>query len=290
MSRRVRTVVATEILLVLGLLAFVGVAWLIEHLASLDQPLRLSPLTAFIMSALPALLWLAYFYSQDRHEPEPKHFVLGVYLLGFFVAGPVAEFAVSHLAPPTPFDTGGLGPLSAQRIVYALMIVGLAQELSKYLVVRYTIYLSPELDEPLDGIIYMSAAGIGFATWVNYHYFKGLQHSVFLASGAAHAVVTTLAHACFAGVMGYALGRAKFSPVSATLRSLILFAGLFTAALFNGQFRLVQSAVATSGIHVQPWRGLAYAAGFAVAVFFVTSLLMRRLLRASPHRPELEAP
>jgi hypothetical protein len=36
---------------------------------------------------------------------------------------------------------------------------------------------------------------------------------------------------------------------------------------------------------VEPWRPVAYAAGFAAAVFFVTSLLMRHLLALSPFRP-----
>ena len=39
---------------------------------------------------------------------------------------------------------------------------------------------------------------------------------------------------------------------------------------------------------VHPWRGVAYAAGFAAAVFFVTSILMRQLLAISPFAPGAE--
>lgn len=281
---RVRTVVATEILLVLGLLAFVGIAYAVEQAWTIDRAVRLSPLAAIVMSAVPAMLWLAYFYEQDRHEPEPKEYVLGVYLLGAFFAGPVAEFAVEQAMPvvamPRSFDA-----FSIDRIIYAFLVLALAQELCKYVAVRYTIYLSREFDEPMDGIVYMTAAGIGFATYQNYHYFMRLDGDVLLTTGAAHAVVTTLAHACFAGVLGYALGRAKFSNASPTGRSLTLLAGLLAAVVLNGQFYLVDSVIKTRGLEIHPWRGVAYAAGFAAVIFFITSLLMRRQLAISPFRP-----
>lgn len=281
---RIRTLVATEILLVFGLLAFVAIAYAVERVANLGA-VPLSPIAALFLSSVPALLWLAYFWAQDRHEPEPTHYVLGIYLLGAFVAGPLAAFAIGQVSGPPPLSAGAVGPLAPERLVRAILIVGLAQELCKYLVVRYTIYLSPEFDEPMDGIVYMTAAGIGFANFQNFHYFQSLQGEVLLTAGVRDAVVGTLAHACFAGVMGYALGRAKFSAASPAVRSATLFAGLVCAAILNGVFFLVRGGMKASGLELQPWRAVAFAAGFAAIVFFVTSLLMRRLLAISPFRP-----
>lgn len=283
---RVKTVVTTELLLVVGLLLFVGGATFAETLFDLKGPIRLSRLVSLLVSAIPAMLWLAYFYLQDRHEPEPKHYVLGVYLLGGFVAVPLSQFLLSMTASgDRPFLTLGM-----DRLVYTFLGVALAQELSKYLVVRYTIYLSAEFDEPMDGIIYMTAAGIGFATADNYRYLQGLDGTVFLATGAANTVVTTLAHACFAGVQGYALGRAKFHMMSPLGRNLTLLLGLCAATLLNGLFTLLESIVKVSGLKVEPWRGLAWAAGFAALVFFLTSLLMRRQLASSRPRAEAGSP
>jgi RsiW-degrading membrane proteinase PrsW (M82 family) len=273
---RVKTVVTTELLLVVGLLVFVGGAYVAETVFHLDDPVRLGQLLSLVCSAVPAFLWLAYFYLQDRNEPEPKHYVLGVYLLGGFVAMPLAEFLLSS----TSAGARSIPMVGAGRLVTTFLGVSLAQELSKYLVVRYTIYLSAEFDEPMDGIIYMTAAGIGFATAENVRYLQGLDGTVFLATGAANTVVTTLAHACFAGVQGYALGRAKFSVTSPLRRNLTLLFGLGVATLLNGLFSLLESIVKVSGLRVEPWRGLAWAAGFAALVFFLTSLLMRRQLAA----------
>jgi RsiW-degrading membrane proteinase PrsW (M82 family) len=279
---RVRTVAATEILLVVGLVLFVVAAHVVERVLGIDGPVSVNKPMAIVMAAVPGLLWLVYFYLQDRHEPEPKHFVFGVYLAGAFVAAPMAYFLVD-LARPAAGPGASIATLSGDNLVWAFLIVALAQETSKYVVVRYSVYLSPEFDEPMDGIVYMTAAGIGFATYQNYHYLQGLDGSVFLSAGAANTVVVTLAHACFAGVLGYALGRAKFSTVDPVRRSLILLAGLLVAVALNGQFGLLEGIVKSTGLEVQPWRGVAYAAGFAAAVFFVTSLLMRQHLSASPH-------
>lgn len=281
---RVRTLVATEILLVLGLLGFVGVAYAVETLWGLGTAIPLSPLAAIALSVAPALLWLAYFYAQDRHEPEPKLFVFGVFLLGAFIAGPTARFFVDFILAEAEPAATNLDRFAADRLISAFLVVGVAQELSKYLAVRYTIYLSAEFDEPMDGIIYMTAAGIGFATYENVSYFENL-HDVFLTTAAGHAVVTTLAHACFAGVLGYALGRAKFSSAKPHVRSLTLLAGLLIAAALNGQFAIVEEIVKEGGMQFHPWRGVAFAAGFAAIIFFITSILMRRLLAISPFAP-----
>jgi RsiW-degrading membrane proteinase PrsW (M82 family) len=176
-------------------------------------------------------------------------------------------------------------PLAPERLLLAFLVIGLAQELCKYAAVRYTVYLSREFDEPMDGVIYMTAVGVGFATHQNVRFLGGIDGEVFLSVGTASIVVTTLAHACFAGVLGYAMGRAKFATGGAAKRSLTLFLGLVAAAFLNGAFQLVQDLLVASGFAVTPWRGVAFAFGFAAFVFIVLSLLMQELLAISPHRP-----
>ena len=105
--------------------------------------------------------------------------------------------------------------------------------------------------------------------------------AVFLGVGAMNTVVTTLAHGCFAGVLGYAVGIARFAP--AARRGPVLLSGLFVAAILNGVFGLLESLVRVSGLTVQPWRGVAFAAVFAAAVFGVMLVLVRRHLDASTH-------
>jgi RsiW-degrading membrane proteinase PrsW (M82 family) len=281
---RARTLVSTKFLLIAGLIGFVVLLWLVELVAGLRDPVDLGPLLAAAMACIPAVLWLGFFYLMDRHEPEPKQLVAGVCVLGTLIAAPLADFVLSQFAPPAPLGVAGLSPFSPDRIVHAVLIVGLAQEMCKYAVVRYTIYLSPEFDEPMDGIVYMMACGTGFAVWVNYHRLSGQHHEVYLSIGAAQAVVTTLAHASFAGVLGYVMGRAKFSRRRALARGILLMFGLLLAAAFNGQFTLVAGWVVQRGLALRPWYGVGYAALSAAAIFGIIWLVSRQLLARSPFR------
>ena len=277
--------VGTKFLLIAGLVGFVGVAWLIELILGIHGPVDLGPVLAALMAGIPAVFWLGFFYLMDRHEPEPKQLVVGVCVLGCLVAAPLADFVQYQLVPPIALEVPGLSTVSVDRVIYAVLIAGLAQEMCKYAAVRYTIYMSREFDEPMDGIVYMMACGTGFAVWVNYHRLSAGGHTVPLSTGAADAVITTLAHASFAGALGYVLGRAKFTRRSAPVRGLLLMLGLLGAAALNGAFKLVDHFL-RPGWTLTSWPSVGIAAACAAAVFTVIWAVSQRLLAASPFRKD----
>jgi RsiW-degrading membrane proteinase PrsW (M82 family) len=274
-----RALFGAKLIVVPSLVAFALLVRLVELVAGLRDAVQLGPILALVMAAIPGALWLVFFSVTDRREDTPKRYVVGLCALGALVAAPVAAFLIELIAPPVSLAQHGLSPFSPDRIVYAVAIVGLTQELCKYAIVRYTIYLSPEFDQPIDGVIYMTAAGAGFAIWVNYHRLSGQDHHVFLSVGAAQAVITTFAHASFAGALGYVLGKTKFSPLSAPARGLLVMGGLLGAAVLNGQFALVEA-----WLRSQPWKAIGYAAAMISVVFIVLMLLMGRLARQTPAR------
>ncbi|HEX4423548.1 MAG TPA: PrsW family glutamic-type intramembrane protease [Kofleriaceae bacterium] len=270
--------------MIAGLVGFVLLTGLVELVAGIHEAIHLGPILAGAMAGIPAVFWLGFFYLMDRHEPEPKQLVAGVCVLGALIAGPLADFVQSQAAPQIALAVPGLSPFSLDRVLRAVLIVGLAQEMCKYAVVRYTIYMSREFDEPMDGIVYMMACGTGFAVWVNFHRLSGQNHQVYLSIGAAQAVVTTLAHASFAGLLGYVMGRAKFSRRGAPARGILLMLGLLGAAVLNGQFTIVENWVLTRGLAQHPWYSVGYAAISAAAIFGLIWLGSLRLLAASPFR------
>jgi RsiW-degrading membrane proteinase PrsW (M82 family) len=282
--------VGTKFLLIAGLVGFVVVAWLAELIIGLHHPVNLGPILAGLVAGVPAVLWLGFFYLMDRHEPEPKQLVAGVAVLGMLIAAPLADFVQYQAVPPLALEAHGVTAFSLDRIVYAVFIAGLAMEVCKYAVVRYTIYMSREFDEPMDGIVYMMACGTGFAIWVNYHRLSNQSHQVILSTAAAQAVVTTLAHASFAGFLGYVMGRAKFSKRTPFTRGVLLMVGLLGAAALNGQFTIIENWVIQSGMGQHPWRGVGYAALCAAAVFGVIWYVSQQLLDASPFRPKEDKP
>jgi RsiW-degrading membrane proteinase PrsW (M82 family) len=280
---RARALLGTKFVLIAGLVGFVVLAWLIELVAGLEDPIALSPLLALVVAAVPVVLWLAFFYVHDRLEPEPKHYVAGVSLLGALIAAPLSDFLIAQASPPLALAQHGQA-LDLDRIVYLVGVVGLTQELCKYAVVRYTVYTSAEFDEPMDGVVYMMSVGAGFALWENYHRLTGQGLRVYLSTGAADAVVTTLAHASFAGALGYVLGRARFTRRSAATRGILVMVGLLGAALLNGQFA-VGKAYLDEVLPRTPWAKVAFAATTAALVFAALLLVSRRLVALSPFRP-----
>jgi RsiW-degrading membrane proteinase PrsW (M82 family) len=282
--RRARLLIGTRALLIAGLVGFVVLAWLVELVAGLEGSVHVGPLLALAMAGIPAVFWLGFFYLMDRHEPEPKQLVVGVCVLGALVAAPLSDFLLYQAVPTVALEVEGISPWSADRLLYGILVAGLAQETCKYAAVRYTVYLSREFDEPMDGIVYMMACGTGFAVWANYHALGKQDHSMILSTASAQAVVTTLAHASFAGALGFVMGREKFSRRSAPVRGVFLMLGLLAAAVLNGLFAAVASWVRQSDMAQHPWRGVAWAALGAVAVFGIIWLGSLKLLRASPFR------
>ena len=280
-----RSVVPGEILLVGGLAAFVGVVALAERRFHLAGQFGLG--LALVFALMPALLWLGYFYLQDRLEPEPMSYVLGIFLLGGMVAAPLSLFVTDTLVNVRGWES--LAQFGARDLCVSVLIVGVAQELSQYLVVRYSIYRSDEFDEPMDGIVYMTACGIGFATAENLVYLRSLTQA-HLGVVAVNVVVRTLGQACFSAVLGFALGSAKFGTKSTAGRSLRLGVGLVLAAVLNGTFHLVQRKLATDGLSAEPWRQLVPALALTLFILILTTRLLVRInLATSVHRTDAEA-
>ncbi len=271
MPSRRAGILRSQIFLLLGLPLYVGVVWAMQRVLGIGaQPVGWLP--ALVLVLVPSVLWLVYFYLQDRYEPEPTHYVVFTFLLGALVAAPLAGWLIDGVFTLDRWAT--LERFSGAHVAAAFLVVGISQELSKYLVVRYTVYLSDEFDEPVDGIVYCTAAGIGFATALN---FKFVVSGVLPTVGAIDATITTLSHACFSGAVGYALGQAKFREGGGQG---ILVLGLLVAVALNGAFYLLQPVI-RSGFDLSPWRSLALGAGFAAMVFGGITWLVRRSLAQS---------
>ncbi len=258
--------------LVLGLVGFV----LIMFALAPALPLWLQGdgllLASIVLTLVPAIIWLAIFYLQDRLEPEPKSYLLGVFLLGALLASTVGQPLVNSFFRVNAWAGDSLW----LRLAAGILIVGALQEFLKYAAVRYTVFGSQEFDERIDGIIYGAAAGLGYATMTNIAYVVG-NGGVDLGVGAIRVAVTALAHASFAGVTGYFLGRAKFENRG----PLWLPLGVILAAVLNGVVTVALGEIARAGLQATPLRGLFLAAAVAAVTFGLLFITMRRSSRAA---------
>lgn len=224
-------------------------------------------LASLVLALVPAAVWLAVFYLQDRAEPEPKGYLLGVFFLAALLASAIGQPVINDVFKVNRWAGDSL----ALKLVAGIFIVGIVQEFLKYAAVRYSVFNSREYDERVDGIIYGAAAGLGYATMLNIAYVIG-NGGVDLGVGAVRVAVLALAHASFAGVTGYFLGRAKFENRG----PFWLPVGLFLAALLNGIVTAVLGEISRVGLRPTPMNGLILAAVLAAATFIVLFVLMRR--------------
>lgn len=224
-------------------------------------------LASLVLALVPAAVWLAVFYLQDRTEPEPKGYLLGVFFLAALLASAIGQPVINDVFKVNRWAGDSL----ALKLVAGIFIVGIVQEFLKYAAVRYSVFNSREYDERVDGIIYGAAAGLGYATMLNIAYVIG-NGGVDLGIGAVRVAVLALAHASFAGVTGYFLGRAKFENRG----PFWLPVGLFLAALLNGIVTAVLGEIARAGLRPTPMNGLIVAAVLAAVTFIVLFVLMRR--------------
>ncbi len=267
------------LLMILFVILVAGMEWLVQPRFSQASLV----LTGILLSLVPAALWLAFFYRRDFAEPEPKGLVFQVFLLGGLLAAALGIPLRDNLFR---VDTW-LHLNFVTQLLGGILVVGFSHEFLKYATVRFSVYRSAEFDEPIDGIIYATAAGLGYATTLNID-FVVQSGGVDLSSGVIRIVVTAMAHASFAGITGYFLGLEKFGrrPVWSTA------AGVSLAAVLNGTFfylrnSLARAAISTAGGYAQRWVGFVLATLLAGAVTLALATMIRR--QARPARAVEEA-
>src|SRR5512133_1771419 len=116
-----------------------------------------------VLALIPAALWLVFFYAQDANEPEPRAYVIAVAVLGALLAAAVGQPLINDVFRTSTW----IGRDAATEILGSILVVGFTQEFLKYAAVRFSIYYSSEFDQRVDGVIYGTAAGIGYAVYLN---------------------------------------------------------------------------------------------------------------------------
>ncbi len=178
---------------------------------------------ALLGALVPSLAWLAFFYTRDRHDPEPKGLILRLFLLGAFgvslVAGLVNTVLLLGLA-------GGDLTTATAAALFGTFAVGIApvtEETLKYLGTSLGARRSRAFDEPVDGIIYGVTVGLGFAAAESVDYLTQAIEGVgplgtpigFCTAGVDCLVQTAflrgmgsaVLHAAASGIAGYGLTR-----------------------------------------------------------------------------------
>ena len=176
---------------------------------------------ALAFAPVVAIIW--YILFLDTLNREPLRMILLTFVYGLLSVLPALLF--------TSVGSHYLGDISSLAKVglQAFVVVGLSEELSKYLFLRLSVYKRKEFDEPYDGIVYAVMISMGFAAIENF---------LFVMQGGLDVAIVRMftavpAHATFAILMGYWVGKAKMDN-----KPYLNWLGLFSAVLFHGAYDL----------------------------------------------------
>ena len=189
------------------------------------------PLYIFF-GVLPSFIWLLFYLRKDSH-PESNRMIIKIFFYGMLAA-----------LPAILLEMGILDILKELKLPLILLIflnvfigVALVEELLKYLVVREKVLDHPEFDEPVDVILYMIIAALGFAAAENililfslgttFLFEKVLTISLLRFWGA------TFLHALCSGTLGYFLTLSIFETKK---RSGLLIIGVGITTLLHGLY------------------------------------------------------
>ncbi len=223
----------------------------------------MNSLSALVLGFAPGIFWLWFLYTRDRYHREPRSLVTRVFTLGMAstILVPILEIPLILL---TQVDVSIINDLSEGSIselaLLAFVIVGPAEELAKFLVVKAIVFKSPYFSESNDGFIYSAAAALGFASVENVTYAIQFGPEVMLFRGP----ISTLVHVMLGALWGYGLVKYKTNGrkalpflwfmlvLSAGLHGLFDFL-LFTQATTGSRYWLLAFVMFGVGLAIYWW-------------------------------------
>jgi len=233
------------------------------------SPIFIAPLLVFF-GFVPSLVWLFYYLKKDCH-PEPKSMIARTMIVAILIA----PLAIAAELIFTYFSKIFFPDLDPSNSVYFFLWAALVEEIVKYLAVRWAIVNNPNFDEPIDAMVYMISAGLGFAAIENilvlfqafpFPFIDGIQNAlqIWLLRFAG----ATLLHATASALLGYFLALSWFYNRHSRK---ILFAGLALASLTHFVFNI--SLLATGANNA----GFIISSVGLLAFILLISFLFRKL-------------
>lgn len=210
-----------------------------------------SLLPVLVLAVSPSLVWLFFYLKEDLH-PEPRYWLFVIFVMGV------------ALAPLVIFLEMILNRWGGNALIF--ITAPLVEEIAKYGVVHLALNKNPVLDEPVDGMIYVIVAALGFAAIENVFAifsFIPVGSSGYLSATfnfmSMRFISAVALHGLASGIAGYYFAKFYFTPLevarpqrlfgraSAGVTSngvhkknpILIFQGLFLATVLHGTYNFL---------------------------------------------------
>jgi RsiW-degrading membrane proteinase PrsW (M82 family) len=178
------------------------------------------------LALTPIIIIILFVYFQDKYSREPTKTLFIAFLLGICSLIPAIIFEI--LYEKLFGFTSGINNITT--ILYAFIGVGLTEELSKFIFLKWYIYKHKNFNEPMDGVVYAVMVSMGFAAVENIFYVFNSDDQIYTA--IVRSLTAVPAHASFGVIMGLYFGYARFTFKKNRFRYLLISIAL--ASLSHG--------------------------------------------------------
>jgi len=196
-----------------------------------------------ILIAIPTYLYARLVRSIDRFEQEPAKYLIVAFLWGAIPAAFIALVLQLIFSLPVSYVWGE----SASMVATAVIFAPLTEEVAKGLAVA-AVYLwrRREFDGWVDGIVYGSTVGFGFAYVENIIYLAGTSSlGEWIQLFILRVIVLGFMHGFYTSLIGIGFGIARHAPSrSRALWSVALgwIAAIVTHAIHNASVTLIEAS------------------------------------------------
>jgi len=197
-------------------------------------------LLAFLGGLLPAIVWLSFWLREDDEHPEPNKYLVLSFVYGM-LAVPVAlaaQLFINHflLGSQDIEATIQITPLTGFLV---LLVWSITEELGKYWAAYHGGLKRRVDDEPMDDVIYMITAALGFAALENALFIFGPildgNTELAIATGNMRFIGATLLHIAASSLIGIfrAFSHFKLNAVKKRYTWTGIILAITLHALFN---------------------------------------------------------
>ena len=220
-----------------------------------------------IIAALaPVFLLFIYILVKDMRQPEPLRWLMKALLYGVFAA-----LLVILVMTPLP----QIQVVNWATAIYnGFVTAGIPEESAKLLMLWLLLRKNPYYDERLDGIVYATCIGLGFAGLENIGYLiQGAANGEWMSIGISRALFAVPGHFFFGVVMGFFYAMATFS--NPRYKRLNLFLAWSMPILAHGLYDSILMGMGTTPEYIAGILMLVFLVGFNALRKYSVRLIAR---------------
>jgi len=184
----------------------------------------------FAIGIAPCIIWLLFYLKQDAH-PESNKKIIEIFFLGAFMVIPalILEEFLGGFFPPENIISQNFLLL----LLYYFIVIGVVEEFFKYLPIKLRIINSSHFDEPIDAMLYLIIAGLGFAAVENiaviFSFTENFTEATFLSF--VRLLTAVFLHTLASAIIGYFFVLSLFKK-----NKKIFYIGFLFSSLLHGLY------------------------------------------------------